>query len=52
MRAADKHPAGTERKVRRIHTEEVREQAEIALQVESGMSKGPGAGVCLLWSEW
>ena len=44
MRAADKHPAETERKVRRIHTEGVREQAKMALQVESGMSKGPGAG--------
>ena len=36
MCAADKRPAGTER---RIHSEEVREQARIALQVENGMSK-------------
>lgn len=45
MGAADNHPAGTERKVRRTHTEEVREQVRIALQAESGMSKAPGAGV-------
>lgn len=52
MCTADRHPAGTERKVRRTHTEEVREQARTALQVESSMSKGPGAGVRLLWSAW